>query len=436
MALLQRINSSLGRPGPEPDALASLGLRSAGEDLRRQREAFKLELEAVEAALKIKTRFLAAIEEGRTDVLPGPAYAVGFVRAYSNYLGLDSAEILRRFKLEGSGLDAKPDLTFPVPLGERSVPGRGAVLGGLIAAICIYTVWYFWTTAERVVPERVVDVPAALLSHEHSVAKSPPPAAVSLLPAGPLAGAPPNQGKSAAAPDQDQSAAAVLTSTPPVAAARAMLEEPDAVVKTGAPPLPTPASGPGSAPPAASISGRGSAPSPAGPAGLAAAGSSGGATAAATPPSGAQASPPTNPPPATPDRAANPPPSSAEATAVNPPAPANPTEAFAAPGPQADQPSRVLGAADAPSRIIVRATADSWVQIRDAARTVLFTGVLKPGDTYRVPDRPGLVLRAGNAGGLDILIDGKPTPPLGRKGAVRNVELDPQALMSAEPVRD
>jgi hypothetical protein len=51
--------------------------------------------------------------------------------------------------------------------------------------------------------------------------------------------------------------------------------------------------------------------------------------------------------------------------------------------------------------------------VRDAGRAILFTGVLKPGETYRVPDRPGLSLRAG---GLNILIDGKPAPPLGPPG--------------------
>jgi cytoskeleton protein RodZ len=442
MAFLQRINSSLGRPGPEPDAPASPGVHSAGEDLRRQREAFKLDLEAVEAALKIKCRYLAAIEDGRTDLLPGPAYAAGFVRAYSDYLGLDSAEILRRFKLEGAGLDAKPDLAFLVPLGERSAPGRGMVLTGLIAAICIYTIWYFWTAAERVVPERVADVPAALLSHEPAAAKSPPDAVVSMSAAGPAAGASPNQPKPPSAPGQDQPADVVPASTPPAASIRPAPEQPKAGAKAEAPPSSVSATGgwPLPASRTASESGQEPAPSASAVPVTVAAASPPEAVAGATARSaGAAATAPVNPPTAMPDEAVPASvaatPVAAEVAAANPPAPANPMEAFAAP-PHTDHPSRVLGAADAPSRIVVRATADSWVQIRDATRTVLFTGVLKAGDTYRVPDRPGLVMRAGNAGGLDVLIDGKPAPPLGRKGAVRNVALDPQALMSVEPVRD
>ena len=59
---------------------------------------------------------------------------------------------------------------------------------------------------------------------------------------------------------------------------------------------------------------------------------------------------------------------------------------------------------------------------------MLFSGVLKAGQSYPVPDRPGLSMRAGNAGGLDVTVDGKPAAPLGPIGAVRNVALDPQSL--------
>ena len=89
---------------------------------------------------------------------------------------------------------------------------------------------------------------------------------------------------------------------------------------------------------------------------------------------------------------------------------------------------QTYGAADGSTRIVLRATTDSWIQVRDSDHSVLFTGVLKPGESYRVPDRAGLSMRAGNAGGLDVMVDGKPAPSLGPIGAVRNVALDPQLL--------
>jgi hypothetical protein len=45
-------------------------------------------------------------------------------------------------------------------------------------------------------------------------------------------------------------------------------------------------------------------------------------------------------------------------------------------------------------------------------------------------------MRAGNAGGLDILVDGKPARSLGPMGAVRNVSLDPQSMMAEGGIHD
>jgi cytoskeleton protein RodZ len=113
------------------------------------------------------------------------------------------------------------------------------------------------------------------------------------------------------------------------------------------------------------------------------------------------------------------------------------TEALASPPPSPQgEATSTYGANDGSSRIVIRATTASWIQVRNADRSVLFTGLLKPGDSYLVPDRPGLSMRAGNAGGLDITVDGKPAPSLGQLGTVRNVALDPQSLMAPSAVHD
>lgn len=101
-----------------------------------------------------------------------------------------------------------------------------------------------------------------------------------------------------------------------------------------------------------------------------------------------------------------------------------------------DDNARASGAPLQQSRITLRANADTWIQIRVAEHSVLFTGVLKPGDIYRVPDLAGLTMRAGNAGGLDVTVDGKPASPLGPMGAVRNLSLSPQSLTEQSAVHD
>ncbi|MGH7062252.1 MAG: helix-turn-helix domain-containing protein, partial [Stellaceae bacterium] len=153
MTLFQRIRPSFGEDGVELETRLWPGSRSAGDLLRQRREALGLDLAEIAAALRIKPAYLAALEEGRPDRLPGPAYAAGFVRAYGEHLGLDGGEILRRFRAESGALDAKPDLSFPMPLGERGIPGGSMLLAALILALCGYGAWYYLSSAERSRPE-------------------------------------------------------------------------------------------------------------------------------------------------------------------------------------------------------------------------------------------------------------------------------------------
>ncbi len=110
-------------------------------------------------------------------------------------------------------------------------------------------------------------------------------------------------------------------------------------------------------------------------------------------------------------------PSSAAAALVTP-MPAPPPTAAPALIPAPDQP-----------RIVLRATADAWVQVREKAGKVILDKVLKPGETWPVPPRAGLLLTLGNAAGTEILVDGAATAPLGAAGAVRHdLPLDPDVI--------
>ena len=74
--------------------------------------------------------------------------------------------------------------------------------------------------------------------------------------------------------------------------------------------------------------------------------------------------------------------------------------------------------------------ADSWVQVRNAAGAIVATHYLRPGDSYVVPNEDGLSMITGNAGGLEISVDGDTVPALGGSGVVlRNVRLDAQRLL-------
>jgi cytoskeleton protein RodZ len=313
-----------------------------GELLRQTREQYDTSIEQIGAALRIRPVFLQAIEDNQYDRLPGPVYAVGFVRTYADYLGLDGAAIAQRFKSEAAGLETKADLSFPMPLPERSMPGGALLLVAIIVAACAYAVWYYRAAGDRVRTAGVAEVPAQLIP-------LPPPAAA------------PEPSPEAVPPEEGLPAASgPAAATPPV--------EPGATAQSTALPA------------------------------------TGGQMALAPPP----------PPPV--------------------PVQSEPARLPAIPEPPAAAPAldtpRVYGITNGPVRIVIKATAESWIQVRDTSQAVVAMRILKPGESYRVPDRPGLTLATGNAGGLDVAVDGRPVAPVGPVGKRRSVALDPERLIA------
>lgn len=72
-----------------------------GSLLSRQREARGLTLDDAERDTRISKRYLQALEAEQFDVIPAPVYARGFLRSYSQYLGLDPQQMLSLFPREG-----------------------------------------------------------------------------------------------------------------------------------------------------------------------------------------------------------------------------------------------------------------------------------------------------------------------------------------------
>src|ERR1700744_2035599 len=88
------------------DSEAPLG--TVGQDLRAARLRRGDDLATISRNLKIRQDHLEAIEEDRFESRPGRTYAVGFVRPYSDYLGLDAVQCVERFKAEIAGRGEVP----------------------------------------------------------------------------------------------------------------------------------------------------------------------------------------------------------------------------------------------------------------------------------------------------------------------------------------
>jgi cytoskeleton protein RodZ len=62
-----------------------------GASLREARTRRALSLDDVTTGLRIRERYVTALEEERWELLPGEAYSKGFLRMYAEFLGLDGS---------------------------------------------------------------------------------------------------------------------------------------------------------------------------------------------------------------------------------------------------------------------------------------------------------------------------------------------------------
>ena len=104
-----------------------------GASLRDARRKRGLELDAVQRATRIRKRYLEAIEEERFDLLPGVAYARGFLREYAEFLGLDGGLYVQEYN------DRFAPREEPLPIApRRSVPHpRARAASLLVPAVLI-----------------------------------------------------------------------------------------------------------------------------------------------------------------------------------------------------------------------------------------------------------------------------------------------------------
>ena len=171
----------------------AVGASRVGAELRAARARLGWRLPDVAASLRIRLPYLEAIEDGRLSDLPGNAYAMGFLRSYATMLGLDAAEVARRFRAEAHEVNRKPDLSFPAPVPERGVPAGAIVLLGVVIAVGAYAAWYKFSgdasppaVIVPAVPERLAPLaPASNPSPQVASVLPPPSAMTEPLPATP-----------------------------------------------------------------------------------------------------------------------------------------------------------------------------------------------------------------------------------------------------------
>jgi len=154
---------------------------TVGVVLRKARLKTGDDLKSVSDKLRIRRPYLEALEESRHDDLPGRPYAIGFVRTYAKYLGLDVTQTVERYKTETSPDDdvagaAGEQFSFPEVREEARIPKGSLLILAVLLGAGIYGAWLLSISADQMVTDRVPPVPDSL--GESAVAVEPDGSAV------------------------------------------------------------------------------------------------------------------------------------------------------------------------------------------------------------------------------------------------------------------
>lgn len=129
---------------------------SVGDILQRARMRENLSLAEVALATRIRESYITAIEEGNLSVLPGRIYALGFIKTYAEYLGLDGEKIVQLLKRQsGKKIEHKPlastlpvDEDFPLP----SLKAIAIVIGMLAVGLGTQSAYVTTTGLSQTIP--------------------------------------------------------------------------------------------------------------------------------------------------------------------------------------------------------------------------------------------------------------------------------------------
>jgi cytoskeleton protein RodZ len=108
-----------------------------GETLREARMRQRIDMSEVEAATKIRAKYLRALESEEWELLPGPTFVKTFLRTYADYLELDSRLLVEEYKQRferPAGMELTPLNLRRQPRRRRMAPRLGP---GLVVALGI-----------------------------------------------------------------------------------------------------------------------------------------------------------------------------------------------------------------------------------------------------------------------------------------------------------
>ena len=117
-----------------------------GDGLRAARKASGRSLEDMSAVTRVHVRYLRALEQNDTSILPSRVFSIGYVRAYAGALGLDEQLAVERFKRDVP--DPSVPLQAPVGVAFEEVRRYSPRIIGVLVLVGLAVLG--WNVFQRV----------------------------------------------------------------------------------------------------------------------------------------------------------------------------------------------------------------------------------------------------------------------------------------------
>jgi cytoskeletal protein RodZ len=109
-----------------------------GAQLRETRMRRRIDISEVEAATKIRAKYLRALENEEWSLLPGPTFVKTFLRTYAEYLDLDARSLVEEYRQRFERPSTSELTPFKPGLGGRPPRRRRPVLGPWIVVVGVF----------------------------------------------------------------------------------------------------------------------------------------------------------------------------------------------------------------------------------------------------------------------------------------------------------
>lgn len=130
-------------------------LTEIGARLKEAREAKGYSLDDLQEITKIQKRYLAGIEEGNYDAMPGKFYIRAFIKQYAEAVDLNAEELLETYKNEVPGGATKDiEATTAIPAqspqtrkrshgpSRKTMEAMPKIIVGLFIVVIVGVIWY------------------------------------------------------------------------------------------------------------------------------------------------------------------------------------------------------------------------------------------------------------------------------------------------------